>query len=89
MASVHPWMPDRVTVQVPRPVGVSRTPGEDAGKNFAHGAENVADAQGTRYGRFQPRLLTPQELIHKRTLFLLPSKDPFSAVLTGEAKQVR
>ena len=33
--------------------------------------------------------LTPQELIHKRTLFLLPSKDPFSAVLTGEAKQVR
>ena len=40
--------PDRVTVQVPRPVGVSRTPGEDAGKNFAHGAENVADAEGTR-----------------------------------------
>jgi hypothetical protein len=45
-------MPDRVTVQVPRPVGVSRTPGEDAGKNFAHGAENVANAEGTRYGRF-------------------------------------
>jgi hypothetical protein len=40
--------PDRVTVQVPRPVGVSRTPREDAGKNFAHGAENVADAEGTR-----------------------------------------
>jgi hypothetical protein len=32
---------DRVTVQVPRPVGVSRTPREDAGKNFAHGVENV------------------------------------------------
>jgi hypothetical protein len=40
--------PDRVTVQVPRPVGVSRTPRENAGKNFAHGAENVADAEGTR-----------------------------------------
>jgi len=40
--------PDRVTVQVPRPVGVCRTPGEDAGKNLAHGAENVADAEGTR-----------------------------------------
>src|ERR1700736_5383519 len=40
--------PDRVTVQVPRPVGVSRTPRKDAGKNFAHGAENVADAEGTR-----------------------------------------
>ena len=40
--------PDRVTVQVPRPVGVSRTPREYAGKNFAHGAENVADAEETR-----------------------------------------
>jgi hypothetical protein len=38
----------KLTVQVPRPVGVSRTPREDAGKNFAHGAENVADAEGTR-----------------------------------------
>src|ERR1700730_14425135 len=43
--------PDRVTVQVPRPVGVSRTPREYAGKNFAHGAENVADAEETRQGR--------------------------------------
>ena len=40
--------PDRVTVQIPRPVGVSRTPREDAGKNLAHGAENVADAEGMR-----------------------------------------
>jgi hypothetical protein len=40
--------PDRVTVQIPRPVGVSRTPSEDAGKNFGHVAENVADAEGMR-----------------------------------------
>src|ERR1700730_7879263 len=40
--------PDRVTVQVPRPVSVSRTPCEDARENFAHGAENVADVEGTR-----------------------------------------
>jgi hypothetical protein len=37
-----------VKVVIERPVGVSRTPREDVGKDFAHGAENVADAEGMR-----------------------------------------
>ena len=54
-----PIEPDRVTVQVPRPVGVSRTPHEDAGKNFAHNAKNMADVGGTRQS---PIVASPESL---------------------------